>query len=897
MGEKRKRISTFSRCCRRRPATVAVAEKGVYCVVRTGLRGKLEAVSSLIQAAYSPCHTSYLDAKGRWNISCYAELDDIPDVMVPGAVVHIPMTEVLQPLLDELTAKLCTWWHSLHPEFSAFELHRVQTFVTRYRPHEGETHLTRHVDGPHVDASFILQLHSSIYTGGGLRIWDAQGRSKDYAIETGDLCMLDHMVWHQSLPVTSGERWVLVVFCQKRELPQPCQTIDAEKLSAAADCEGQHSGPARCQQAIWLATQAANASCDVDKVQATNLVRMLSASSLDERERAAFALGCLAVSGSSNQETIVGSGAVPVLVQMLGTSSAQRSTERAWAAAALGRLAVNCPKNKHMIAHLGAIQPLVAMLLSSQELEAEEAASALCNLSANHEGNKQLMTLANAAPALLKCLGGDSQKQRIWATAALSNLASLPASCRQMRRAGAIERLDEESSVEAASLLEELQGGVMMTDEHMGAAGVERWQCVCKVPLSIRTAPRGKGEIVAVIGPGELVAFTPFPKRPVALSDLSAHSYLRCRKLLEAAEAEESQSFSESEQGWISCNSEDGGVHFIPFAGTGDLGQATWSWKSWFQRSSSQNPVALRWIRENFSVDVASVSSLELAALLEKRTVEETSIQHPVFAREVDAGKLEFAAGKTCLDEWLQQPVECSGNLHSGGLMSLWAWFTQDLARAAIATSLHCQAQVKVKRNVAGRRVDGQSCRSQVMRQLWVAAVFLAALPAAADEALRGSVTDKPSDLGIKSFDVKAGPNLLASDPTSAPSSDAPRDGSDEEDVKARIEAEVEERLKRREEEKQKEEEKDEDTEMTSNFLLFGLLGLAALIRIVCKALPEKENSSYLILQDASPSHRPAPKQNGRVKTPSQPKRPQDAVESKATVSTDKGRRPPAGSR
>mmetsp|Transcript_59398 Transcript_59398/g.141681 ORF Transcript_59398/g.141681 Transcript_59398/m.141681 type:complete len:184 (-) Transcript_59398:47-598(-) len=183
------------------------------------------------------------------------------------------------------------------------------------------------------------------------------------------------------------------------------------------------------------------------------------------------------------------------------------------------------------------------------------------------------------------------------------------------------------------------------------------------------------------------------------------------------------------------------------------------------------------------------------------------------------------------------------------------------------------------------------------MRQLWVAAALLAALPAAADEALRGSVTDKPSELGIKSVDVKAGPNLLASDPTPSPSSDAPRDASDEEDVKARIEAEVEERLKRREEEKQKEEEKDEDTEIYSNFLLFGLLGLAALIRFLCKALPEKENSSYLILQDASPPHRQAPKQNGRVKTPLQPKRTQDTMESKSTVSTDKGRRPPAGSR
>ena len=65
-------------------------------------------------------------------------------------------------------------------------------------------------------------------------------------------------------------------------------------------------------------------------------------------------------------------------------------------------------------------------------------------------------------------------------------------------------------------------------------------------------------------------------------------------------------------------------------------------------------------------------------------------------AREAEAGKLEFAAGTplctaarcclyvsvpdsqpvgmregkgTCLEHWLQQPVECSGNLHSRGLM------------------------------------------------------------------------------------------------------------------------------------------------------------------------------------------------------------------------------------
>ena len=53
-----------------------------------------------------------------------------------------------------------------------------------------------------------------------------------------------------------------------------------------------------------------------------------------------------------------------------------------------------------------------------------------------------------------------------------------------------------------------------------------------------------------------------------------------------------------------------------------------------------------------------------------------------------------------------------------------------------------------------------------------------------------------------------------------------------------------------------------------------GLLGYESSQSRGAQALPEKENSSYLILQDASPPHRQAPKQNGRVKTPLQPKRP-----------------------
>ena len=42
--------------------------------------------------------------------------------------------------------------------------------------------------------------------------------------------------------------------------------------------------------------------------------------------------------------------------------------------------------------------------------------------------------------------------------------------------------------------------------------------------------------------------------------------------------------------------------------------------------------------------------------------------------------------------------------------------------------------------------------------------------------------------------------------------------------------------ISRREKEKKKEEEKDEEAEIYSNFLLFAVLGLAALIRFICKA-------------------------------------------------------------
>ena len=433
MGHKRK--LSWTGCCPRRNQ-YKCNESRNHGVIKSGTHKELLSLAPLIEEAYAPCPTSYLDAKGQWNVSCYAELCDIPDAIVPGAVEHAPMKRVLEPILDDLTTRLCKWWQGLHPEFDSFELRRVQTFVTRYRPQRGETHLTRHVDGPHVDASCILQLHSPQgFAGGGLRVWDATNQCNDYALDTGDLCMLDHMVWHQSNAVTSGERWVLVIFCQKQlaavgKMRDPCK---GEELVSFTDSEPQR---ATCQTAISLATLAASTPWTIDQAHAKMLIGMLSSSSNEERERSAFAIGCLAASCDSNQIVLVDSGALPLLVDLLGMPHHQYSKLRAWAAAALCRLASNNLHNKGMIVQLGAVESLVGMLTSGQDMEVEEAASALCNLAANHEGNKRVISVAGAIPPLLTCLEGAEQKQRLWSAAALANLAADPACAPVCRSCG-----------------------------------------------------------------------------------------------------------------------------------------------------------------------------------------------------------------------------------------------------------------------------------------------------------------------------------------------------------------------------------------------------------------------------------------------------------------------------
>ena len=408
VAKARKRKHVSSSCCRRRRGTGQCALG--FKVVDTGVHGALQRLATDIDDAYLPCRTTYLDAKGEWNISCYAELaSDLPDLMVPGAVAHQPLQMALGPILPGLTKSLEAWWHEVRPEKRGLSLRRVQTFVTKYSAVSGQSHLTRHVDGPQVHASMILQLHSPKgFEGGGVTVWDRQQHAHFLQLQTGQLCMLDHLVWHQSHPVTAGERWVLVIFCHGAE------------AMARAGTVGRPGGVVTCDEAISLANRAADGA-RVDAVVTRRLMMTLEHGGEEEKERAAFCLGCLAASGSENRTLMVECGVLRLLAVHL-KRAAKPANERAWIIATLGRLASGA-KFKGLLAAEGIIPSLIDVLQHGTDLEKEETASALCNLAANHEANKDAIISSGASAPLVRLLEG-TEKQREWAANTLSNLAA-----------------------------------------------------------------------------------------------------------------------------------------------------------------------------------------------------------------------------------------------------------------------------------------------------------------------------------------------------------------------------------------------------------------------------------------------------------------------------------------
>eukprot|EP00667_Euglena_gracilis_P010651 EG_transcript_10857 len=154
----------------------------------------------------------------RWSISCFMEYHK--GVAKDKITLSEELLKLSRPLLD-LCDRIYAEWSHLHREVrpdTRFE--RAQSFITRYRPTGLQTHLPKHIDGGDVDGSFILQLPTDeAFEGGGLTIWDGPGPNEStqyvYDLDVGGVCFLDGQVWHQSNPITSGERWVLVVFYRR----------------------------------------------------------------------------------------------------------------------------------------------------------------------------------------------------------------------------------------------------------------------------------------------------------------------------------------------------------------------------------------------------------------------------------------------------------------------------------------------------------------------------------------------------------------------------------------------------------------------------------------------------------------------------------------------------------
>ncbi|CAL1130850.1 unnamed protein product [Cladocopium goreaui] len=86
----------------------------------------------------------------------------------------------------------------------------------------------------------------------------------------------------------------------------------------------------------------------------------------------------------------------------------------------------------------------------------------------------------------------------------------------------------------------------------------------------------------------------------------------------------------------------------------------------------------------------------------------------------------------------------------------------------------------------------------------------------------------------------------------SPPTSD---DGEDEEArLRDKIAQEVEEKMKEHAEKKHEEEKEGEEAESDSTFLIFLVLGVAAVARFLCKGRVQREHSGYMIITDTSPT-------------------------------------------
>ena len=191
---------------------------------------KLEACFDAMTAAFSPQQVDYSNTaygKDHWKLSCFMEYTN----GVASKGIDLASGERLMGVCADVLADcdrvFLEWYDQLYPRLSSTRrtLHRMQSFVTRYRPNPDETHLPRHIDGANVDGSLVLGLptYSAFGDSGGLTVWDGENDAEEfrYPVAAGEACMLDSRVWHQSNPIAHGERWVIVIFYEVSTVKPP----------------------------------------------------------------------------------------------------------------------------------------------------------------------------------------------------------------------------------------------------------------------------------------------------------------------------------------------------------------------------------------------------------------------------------------------------------------------------------------------------------------------------------------------------------------------------------------------------------------------------------------------------------------------------------------------------
>ncbi|CAN6442615.1 unnamed protein product [Victoria cruziana] len=241
---------------------------------------------------------------------------------------------------------------------------------------------------------------------------------------------------------------------------------------------------------------SANGSADHAVIDA--LIAKLSSTDMDDQRAAAGELRLLAKRNADNRICIANSGAIPVLVHLLASSSDPRTQEHA--VTALLNLSI-CENNKKLImANEGAISGIVDVLRKGSMEARENAAATLFSLSVIDSNKVMIGSNAGAIPALVELLREGSHRGKKDASTALFNLCIYQGNKGKAVRAGVVETLME-MVVEGGMVDEAIAIMAVLVSHHEGRAAIGDSTGAINVMVNIISngSPRNKENAAAVL--------------------------------------------------------------------------------------------------------------------------------------------------------------------------------------------------------------------------------------------------------------------------------------------------------------------------------------------------------------------------------------------------------------